>query len=76
MKTSLLKAATEYKQWLKNAYEFPSIEKGDIILTGKYKNVPAKVTGKSTDDANQPVLSTTKGERHVHSFRLKKLMGK
>jgi hypothetical protein len=61
---------------IKHAYDLPTIEKDDILLGGKYKNVPMKVTGKKKDENNQPILETTKGDRHAYGFRLQKLMPK
>ena len=57
-----------------NELKIPGISKGDVILGGKYKNVPMEVKGVSKDENNQPVLDTTKGDRHAYGFRLKKLM--
>jgi hypothetical protein len=52
------------------------IEKGDIILTGKFKNKVAKVKGFDTDENGQPTVKTNKGEKKVYSFRINKLMPK
>jgi hypothetical protein len=70
--SNLTKRAMAYKK----SYELPEINKGDEILVGKYKNVRATVNGKSKDESGQPTLLTNKGERHVHPFRLQKLMPK
>ena len=49
---------------------------GDIILVGKYRNVPAEVKGFEKDKNNQPVAATTKGKRNLYNFRIQKLMPK
>ena len=41
---------------IKDILKVPSIEIGDEILVGKFKNRKAVVTGFATDENNQPVL--------------------
>lgn len=53
--------------------ELPSIEVGDEVLVGKFKNRKATIKGFSTDDHNQPVLKTDKGEHKLFKPRLTKL---
>jgi len=49
------------------------IEVGDTILLGKFKNKTAIVTGFDTDDKNQPIILTNKGNTGL-KFRIKKLI--
>lgn len=46
---------------------------GDRVFVGKFKNRKAEVTGFATDDHNQPVLKTTKGDTKLFKPRLDKL---
>jgi hypothetical protein len=51
------------------------IEKGDVILTGKFKNKPVVVDGFSTDENNQPCVLTKKGKKvKILAIRIQKLM--
>ena len=52
----------------------PSISVGDVVLTGKFKNRKATVSGFKTDDNNQPVLKTNKGDQKLFKPRIAKLM--
>jgi hypothetical protein len=47
-----------------------SLEKGDEILMGKYRNKKAEIKGFSLDKHNQPVMHTTKGNRKMTAFRI------
>lgn len=49
------------------------IEIGDTILLGKFKNKTAIITGFDTDDKNQPIIKTDKGNTGL-KFRIKKLI--
>ena len=49
------------------------IEVGDTILLGKFKNKVATVTGFDTDNKNQPIIKTNKGNTGL-KFRIKKLI--
>lgn len=51
----------------------PEIDVGDEVRIGKFKNRKAEVTGFSTDDHNQPVLKTTKGDQKLFKPRISKL---
>jgi hypothetical protein len=51
------------------------IEKDDEILIGKFKNKTAIITGFDTDDKNQPIVKTNKGDTGL-KFRIKKLIDK
>jgi hypothetical protein len=52
----------------------PDIEIGDKIFVCKFKNRKADVKGFATDDHNQPVLKTTKGDQKLFKPRIAKLM--
>lgn len=54
--------------------ELPEINKGDVLLGGRFKNVSMEVEGFKTDENNQPVLETSKGDRKAFPFRIQKLM--
>ncbi len=56
--------------------KLPSIQVGDEILVGKFKNRKAVVTGFAKDENNQPVLKTTKGDQKLFKPRIVKLMDK
>ena len=58
------------------SYQPPSIDVGDEVLVGKFKNRRAEVKGFTTDDNNQPVLKTSKGDQHLFKPRIAKLMPK
>ena len=58
----------------KDKLELPDIETGDEVLVGKFKNRKAEVTGFDTDDKNQPVLKTTKGDQKLFKPRISKLI--
>jgi len=55
-------------------YQPPEIEVGDEVRVGKFKNRKAEVKGFTTDDNNQPVLKTTKGDQQLFKPRISKLM--
>ena len=61
---------------IKDILKLPSIEIGDEILVGKFKNRKAVVTGFGVDDNNQPVLKTNKGDQKLFKPRIVKLMDK
>ena len=54
--------------------DLPTIEVGDSVLIGKFKNRKATVTGFGTDKHGQPILHTTKGDQPLFKPRLAKLM--
>jgi len=56
-----------------DAYTPPTIEVGDDVLVGKFKNRKAEVTGFTKDDHNQPVLKTTKGDQKLFKPRIVKI---
>ncbi len=45
---------------------------GDEILTGRFRNVNAKIKDISIDDNGQPVINTSKGKKNVLGFRVSK----
>lgn len=47
-----------------------SLEKGDEVLIGKYRNKEAEIKGFSFDKHNQPVMHTNKGDRKMTAFRI------
>ncbi len=51
----------------------PSIDVGDEVKVGKFRNSKAIVKGFKKDDHNQPVLKTNKGDKKLFSLRLSKL---
>lgn len=54
----------------------PTIEVGDSILIGKFKNRKAEIKDFSKDENNQPVLKTNKGDQKLFKPRIVKLMPK
>ncbi len=58
----------------KDKLELEPIEVDDIVYVGKFKNRKATVKGFKTDDHNQPVLKTDKGDQKLFKPRLGKLM--
>ena len=57
-----------------NACELPTLAVGDVLLVGKFKNRKATITGFSSDENNQPVVLTDKGEHKIFKSRIAKLM--
>ena len=58
----------------RKAYELPILAVGDVLLVGKFKNRKATITGFSSDENNQPVAQTDKGEQKIFKSRIAKLM--
>lgn len=58
----------------KESYQPPTIDVGDEVRVGKFKNRKAEVKGFKTDKNNQPVLKTTKGDQQLFKPRITKLM--
>jgi len=58
----------------KKAYELPRLAVGDVLLVGKFKNRKATITGFSSDENNQPVAQTDKGDHKIFKPRIAKLM--
>lgn len=57
-----------------DSYQPPSLNVGDEILKGKFKNSPAEIKGFKKDKTGQPVLKTNKGDVQLFKPRIKKLM--
>ena len=58
----------------KKAYELPRLDVGDVLLVGKFKNRKATITGFSTDENNQPVAQTDKGDQKIFKPRIANLL--
>ena len=56
------------------AYELPKLAVGDVLLVGKFKNRKATIIGFFSDENNQPVAQTDKGEHKIFKPRIAKLM--
>ena len=54
--------------------KLPSINIGDEVRVGKFKNRKAVVKGFDKDEHNHPVLKTTKGDQKLFKPRISKLM--
>ena len=64
----------DYCKACKKAYELPRLAVGDVLLVGKFKNRKATITGFSSDENNQPVAQTDKGDQKIFKPRIAKLM--
>jgi hypothetical protein len=58
----------------KKAFELPKLAIGDVLLVGKFKNRKATITGFSSDENNQPIAKTDKGDQKIFKPRIAKLM--
>ena len=56
--------------------DLPSLEVGDELLVGKFKNRRAAIKGFETDEHGQPVAKTTKGDQKIFKPRIAKLLPK
>jgi hypothetical protein len=56
--------------------DLPVLKIGDILMTGKFKNRRAVITGFDTDDHGQPVAQTDKGDVKIFKPRISKLCPK
>ena len=56
------------------AYELPRLAVGDVLLVGKFKNRKATITGFSSDENNQPVAQTDKGDQKIVKPQIAELM--
>ena len=63
-----------YKSVQESKLELPSIETGDTVMVGKFKNRKATIKGFATDSHNQPILKTDKGNQKLFKPRIVKLM--
>ena len=57
----------------KVSYEI-DLKVGDVVLTGRFKNVKSIVKGFGTGKKGQPTVITTKGEFPMFKFRIQKFM--
>ena len=64
----------DYSVLESESYQPPKIDVGDTIMTGKFKNRKAEVTGFKKDKHAQPVLKTNKGDQQLFKPRLTKIM--
>src|SRR5450755_815885 len=64
----------DYCKACKKAYELPRLAVGDVLLVGKFKNRKATITGFSSDENNQPVAQTDKGDQKIFKPRIAKLI--
>src|SRR5664280_516547 len=64
----------DYCKARKKAYALPRLAVGDVLLVGKFKNRKATITGFSSDENNQPVAQTDKGDQKIFKPRIAKLM--
>ena len=68
---------TLHNKWLRpatmNEIELPSLDVGDILKVGKFKNRAAEIEDFSTDEHGQPVAKTTKGDQKIFKPRIAKL---
>lgn len=58
----------------KEKLDLPSLETGDTLLVGKFKNRKAEIKGFGTDEHNQPTADTNHGEQKIFKPRIAKLM--
>jgi hypothetical protein len=56
------------------AYQLPRLAVGDVLLVGKFKNRRVTITGFATDENNQPIAQTDRGEHKIFKPRIAKLM--
>ena len=66
--------ANEFITEGENSLTPPTINVGDEVRVGKYKNKRAEVKGFTKDENNQPVLKTNKGDQKLFKPRIAKLM--
>ena len=66
--------AKEFLRETEKSLTPPTINVGDEVRVGKYKNKRAEVKGFTKDENNQPVLKTNKGDQKLFKPRLAKLM--
>ena len=59
---------------IKDVLKLPSINIGDEVYVGRFKNRKATVTGFGVDEHNQPILKTTKGAQKLFKPRIANLM--
>lgn len=57
-----------------DSLDLPTLEKGDVLLAGKFKNKRCTIDGFDTDENGQPVAQTDRGEQKIFKPRIAKLM--
>jgi hypothetical protein len=65
---------TKKREIYKEAFQLPRLTVGDVLWVGKFKNRKVTITGFSSDENNQPVAQTDKGEHKIFRPRIAKLM--
>jgi hypothetical protein len=65
---------TEKSENCKEAFQLPRLAVGDVLLVGKFKNRKVTIIGFSSDENNQPVAHTDKGDHKIFKPRIAKLM--
>lgn len=64
----------EFESKRDDTLTLPNLEVGDELLVGKFKNRTATIQGFDTDDHNQPIAKTDKGDQKIFKPRVKKIM--
>lgn len=54
-------------------YSPPTLDTGDEVLVGRFKNRKAIIKGFTKDDHQQPILKTNKGDQKLFKPRISKL---
>ena len=65
---------TEKHANCREVFQLPRLAVGDVLWVGKFKNRKATIIGFSSDQNNQPVAQTDKGEHKIFKPRIAKLM--
>lgn len=61
-------------QKLVSELKLPDLEKGDVLLAGKFKNKRCTIDDFHDDENGQPVADTDRGEQKIFKPRIAKLM--
>ena len=72
--SQLVMPKTKNSEIRKKAFQLPRLSVGDVLLVRKFKNRKVTITGFSSDENNQPVAQTDKGEHKIFKPRIAKLM--
>jgi hypothetical protein len=54
--------------------KLPDLDKGDVLLAGKFKNKKCTIDDFSTDENGQPIAQTDRGDQKIFKPRIAKLM--
>lgn len=65
--------ATQDKYVMEDEINLPPINIGDEVKFGKFKNQKATINGSFTNDKNQPMVKTNKGNKKVFNFDFKNI---